>query len=158
MTKVPFQCGEPLQVRHTFSARARCEKFWEAFAVLCDAGCLVILGPYITDNGMALLAAAEDRKVPLISTNGAKAFKDMGNFKSAKLFSAKASVAKKTYEQKLLGAHLAKQKMEKIGAKMAKPATPVKGLAPVGEELSGPSSATLAKNHSILSGKTKGVA
>ena len=90
--------------------------------------------------------------------NGAKAFKDLGNLKSAKLFSAKASVAKKTYEQKVLGAHLAKQKMNKVGAKIAKPATPVKGLAPAGQDLTGPSSATLAKNHSILSGKTKGVA
>ena len=29
------------------------------YQALCDAGCLVILGPYITDNGMALLAAPE---------------------------------------------------------------------------------------------------
>ncbi len=50
------------------------------YHALCDAGCLVILGPYITDNGMALLATAEDRKVPLISTNGAKAFNSTYGF------------------------------------------------------------------------------
>ncbi len=41
---------------------------------LCDEGCLLVLGPYITDNAMALLPAMERRGVPMISTNGAKAF------------------------------------------------------------------------------------
>jgi branched-chain amino acid transport system substrate-binding protein len=41
---------------------------------LCDDGCLIILGPYITDNALALLPAMERRHVPLVSTNGAKAF------------------------------------------------------------------------------------
>lgn len=41
---------------------------------LCDAGCLAVLGPYITDNAMAMLPAMERRKVPAISNNGAKAF------------------------------------------------------------------------------------
>ena len=43
------------------------------YQALCDAGCRVIMGPYITDNAMALLATGEDRKVPVVSTNGAKA-------------------------------------------------------------------------------------
>jgi branched-chain amino acid transport system substrate-binding protein len=41
---------------------------------LCDAGCLVIMGPYITDNALALLPAMAERRVPLVSTNGAKEF------------------------------------------------------------------------------------
>jgi ABC-type branched-subunit amino acid transport system substrate-binding protein len=44
------------------------------YDALCDAGCLAIMGPYITDNAMALLPAMERRQVPLISNNGAKAF------------------------------------------------------------------------------------
>lgn len=46
----------------------------EGYESLCDEGCLAILGPYITDNAMALLPAMADRGVPVISTNGAKAF------------------------------------------------------------------------------------
>ena len=41
---------------------------------LCDDGCLLVLGPYITDNALALLPAMERRHVPLVSTNGAKGF------------------------------------------------------------------------------------
>lgn len=41
---------------------------------LAEEGCLVIIGPYITDNGMALLPATEQYHVPLVSHNGAKAF------------------------------------------------------------------------------------
>ena len=41
---------------------------------LCDEGCLIVLGPYITDNAMALLPAMERRRVPMLSTNGAKPF------------------------------------------------------------------------------------
>ena len=41
---------------------------------LAAQGCLVIIGPYITDNGMALLPATEQHHVPLVSHNGAKAF------------------------------------------------------------------------------------
>ena len=41
---------------------------------LVDDGCLVVLGPYITDNGLALLPATEQRHVPLLSTNGSKPF------------------------------------------------------------------------------------
>jgi branched-chain amino acid transport system substrate-binding protein len=44
------------------------------YEALCDAGCLAIMGPYITDNAMALLPAMERRQVPVISTNGAKPF------------------------------------------------------------------------------------
>ncbi len=44
------------------------------YDMLCDAGCLAILGPYITDNALALLPALDRRKVALLSTNGAKAF------------------------------------------------------------------------------------
>jgi ABC-type branched-subunit amino acid transport system substrate-binding protein len=47
---------------------------------LCDEGCLVVLGPYITDNGMALLPAMERRGVPMISTNGAKAYNSYYGF------------------------------------------------------------------------------
>ena len=43
------------------------------YEALCDAGCLAVLGPYITDNAMALLPAMERRQVPAVSTNGAKA-------------------------------------------------------------------------------------
>ncbi|MBL7496642.1 ABC transporter substrate-binding protein [Frankia sp. CNm7] len=46
----------------------------EGYEALCDAGCLAVLGPYITDNALALLPAMERRRVPLVSTNGAKAF------------------------------------------------------------------------------------
>jgi ABC-type branched-subunit amino acid transport system substrate-binding protein len=46
----------------------------DGYEELCDVGCLLILGPYITDNALALLPAMERRQVPLISTNGAKAF------------------------------------------------------------------------------------
>ncbi|MDL1871394.1 hypothetical protein FBR05_04230 [Deltaproteobacteria bacterium PRO3] len=90
--------------------------------------------------------------------NTAKAFKSMGKVKEAKLFSAKASVAKKKYEQKALAAKGAQQQMEKSGAKLAKPSLPAKGLAPAGEELSGPTGATLAKNHAALSATRKGAA
>jgi len=41
---------------------------------LVEAGCLVVLGPYITDNALALLPAMDRLRVPLVSTNGAKAF------------------------------------------------------------------------------------
>jgi len=41
---------------------------------LCDAGCLAIIGPKITDNALALLPAMQERHVPMISTNGAKDF------------------------------------------------------------------------------------
>jgi branched-chain amino acid transport system substrate-binding protein len=41
---------------------------------LCDAGCIAIMGPYITDNAMALLPAMDRRQVPVVSTNGAKPF------------------------------------------------------------------------------------
>jgi ABC-type branched-subunit amino acid transport system substrate-binding protein len=41
---------------------------------LCDAGCLAVLGPKITDNALALLPAMEERHVPMISINGAKDF------------------------------------------------------------------------------------
>jgi branched-chain amino acid transport system substrate-binding protein len=44
------------------------------YETLCDAGCLAVLGPYITDNAMALLPALERRQVPVVSTNGAKPF------------------------------------------------------------------------------------
>jgi ABC-type branched-subunit amino acid transport system substrate-binding protein len=44
------------------------------YEALCDAGCLAILGPYITDNAMAMLPAMERRQVPVVSTNGAKPF------------------------------------------------------------------------------------
>jgi ABC-type branched-subunit amino acid transport system substrate-binding protein len=44
------------------------------YEALCDAGCLAVMGPYITDNAMALLPAMERRQVPVVSTNGAKPF------------------------------------------------------------------------------------
>jgi len=44
------------------------------YEALCDAGCLIVMGPYITDNAMALLPAMERRQVPIVSTNGAKPF------------------------------------------------------------------------------------
>ena len=44
------------------------------YEALCDAGCLAIMGPYITDNAMAILPAMERRRVPVVSTNGAKPF------------------------------------------------------------------------------------
>lgn len=47
---------------------------------LCDAGCLLVLGPYITDNALALLPAMERRRVPLVSTNGAKSFHSQYGF------------------------------------------------------------------------------
>ena len=50
------------------------------YEALCDAGCLAVMGPYITDNGMALLPAAERRRVPMISTNGAKVFNSQYGF------------------------------------------------------------------------------
>ncbi|MCC6273777.1 MAG: hypothetical protein IT572_09960 [Deltaproteobacteria bacterium] len=90
--------------------------------------------------------------------NTAKAFKSMGKAKEAKLFSAKAEVAKKKYEQKALEAKGAKKQMEKSGAKLAKPSLPAKGLAPAGEEMSGPVGASLAKNHATLSTTRKAVA
>ena len=46
----------------------------DGYEQLCDEGCLVVLGPYITDNALALLPAMERRGVPMVSTNGAKAF------------------------------------------------------------------------------------
>jgi ABC-type branched-subunit amino acid transport system substrate-binding protein len=52
----------------------------QGYEELCDAGCLAILGPYITDNALALLPAMEQRHVPLISTNGAKAFHSQYGF------------------------------------------------------------------------------
>ena len=47
---------------------------------LVDAGCVVVLGPYITDNGLALLPAMERLQVPMISTNGAKDFHSQYGF------------------------------------------------------------------------------
>ena len=88
----------------------------------------------------------------------AKAFAALGNTKKAKLYSDKAGVAKKNYEQKLAGANSAKKKMEKVGAKGAKPSVPAPGLAPKGEDLSGPSGLTLAKNHYLNGGAKVGVA
>lgn len=41
---------------------------------LVEEGCLVVLGPYITDNALALLPVIERHRVPLVSTNGAKGF------------------------------------------------------------------------------------
>jgi len=41
---------------------------------LVDEGCLMVLGPYITDNALALLPTIERLRVPLVSTNGAKDF------------------------------------------------------------------------------------
>jgi branched-chain amino acid transport system substrate-binding protein len=41
---------------------------------LCEEGCVVVLGPYITDNALALLPVMQKRQVPMVSTNGAKAF------------------------------------------------------------------------------------
>ena len=41
---------------------------------LCEEGCLAVLGPAITDNGLALLPAMERRQVPCLSTNGAKPY------------------------------------------------------------------------------------
>jgi branched-chain amino acid transport system substrate-binding protein len=46
----------------------------EGYHKLCDAGCLLVIGPYITDNALALLPAMNERHVPLLSTNGAKDF------------------------------------------------------------------------------------
>ncbi len=46
----------------------------DGYEALCDEGCLIVLGPYITDNAMALLPAMERRHVPTLSTNGAKPF------------------------------------------------------------------------------------
>jgi hypothetical protein len=48
--------------------------------------------------------------------------------------------------------------MEKIGAKLAKPTVPAQGIAPKGEDLSGPKGLTLAKNHAALRAADKGVA
>ncbi len=50
------------------------------YEALCDAGCLAVLGPYITDNAMALLPALERRQVPVVSTNGAKPFHSQYGF------------------------------------------------------------------------------
>jgi ABC-type branched-subunit amino acid transport system substrate-binding protein len=44
------------------------------YEALCDAGCLAVIGPLITDNALALLPALERRQVPVMSTNGAKKF------------------------------------------------------------------------------------
>ena len=44
------------------------------YEALCDAGCLAVMGPYITDNALAILPAMERRQVPVVSTNGAKPF------------------------------------------------------------------------------------
>ena len=41
---------------------------------LVEEGCLAVLGPYITDNALALMPAIERLHVPLISSNGAKDF------------------------------------------------------------------------------------
>src|SRR5690606_23688685 len=41
---------------------------------LADDGCLAVLGPYITDNALALVPATQERHVPLVSNNGAKPF------------------------------------------------------------------------------------
>jgi branched-chain amino acid transport system substrate-binding protein len=41
---------------------------------LVEQGCLVVIGPYITDNGLALLPATERHHVPLISHNGSRVF------------------------------------------------------------------------------------
>ncbi len=90
--------------------------------------------------------------------NTAKGFRSLGKEKEAKFYASKAAVAKQNLEQKKLAAKGAKQQMEKIGAKYAKPSLPPKGIAPSGEELSGPTGLTLAKNHAALSGGAKGVA
>lgn len=88
--------------------------------------------------------------------NTAKAFHSMGKIKEAKIFSAKAGAAKLKYEQKVAAAQGAKQKMERAGVKLAKPSLPAKGIALTGEQLSGPTGLTLAKNHSELRGKDMG--
>ena len=41
---------------------------------LADEGCLAVLGPYITDNALALVPATQERHVPLVSNNGSKPF------------------------------------------------------------------------------------
>ena len=47
---------------------------------LCDEGSLAVLGPAITDNGLALLPAMEQRQVACLSTNGAKAYHSQYGF------------------------------------------------------------------------------
>ncbi|MFO1464050.1 MAG: hypothetical protein U1F66_09740 [bacterium] len=109
---------------------------------------------YQKAEGEAEKAKAEYEKFE----NTAKGFRSLGKEKEAKLYTSKAAVAKQNYEQKKLAAQGAKQKMEKVGAKYAKPSVPAKGIAPAGEELSGPTGLTLAKNHSALSAPKQGVA
>jgi branched-chain amino acid transport system substrate-binding protein len=46
----------------------------DAYNRLCDAGCLVVMGPYTTDGAMAILPSMERRGVPCVSSNGAKAW------------------------------------------------------------------------------------
>jgi len=79
--------------------------------------------------------------------NSAKAFKATGN-PLAKIFESKALVAKKKYEQKVVALHVAEKKLASLAPK---PGSPKSGMAPKGEELSGPTGATLAKHHSTLS-------
>lgn len=105
-------------------------------------------------EGEAEKAKAEYEKL----ANTAKAYEGLGNKAKAKTFAVKAEAAKKKYEQKVLAAKSAKGQMEKTAAKYAKPSAPLKGLAPSGEELSGPTGLTLAKNHAVLSGGAKGAA
>ncbi|MGO8864337.1 MAG: ABC transporter substrate-binding protein [Acidimicrobiales bacterium] len=46
----------------------------KGYEALVEAGCLVVIGPYITDNALALLPATERLHVPLISHNGSRVF------------------------------------------------------------------------------------
>ncbi len=41
---------------------------------LVELGCLAVIGPYITDNGLALVPATQRLHVPLVSANGSKPF------------------------------------------------------------------------------------
>lgn len=107
---------------------------------------------YSKAEGEAEKAKAEYEKL----ANTAKAYEGLGNKTKAKAFAVKAEAAKKKYEQKALAVKSAKGQMEKTAAKHAKPSSPIKGLAPSGEELSGPTGLTLAKNHAMLSGGSKG--
>jgi len=79
--------------------------------------------------------------------NTAKAYKAMGSPK-AKVYESKALTAKKKYEQKLTTLHTAEKK---LASTLGKPGAPKSGLAVGGEALSGPTGATLAKQHSTLS-------
>jgi len=62
---VAFGRGLPRRAaRHTIAA----------YESLCDEGCLVVMGPYTTDGALAILPAMEERGVPCVSSNGAKAW------------------------------------------------------------------------------------